>query len=232
MILILILNLVIFSPQSYIIKNKNLSLSLLQKKSNRQIKVDNLTHYLLKPLLDNSTSDYIFKYSEDLPRAEHYTYRFKKYCKLAGVKTIRFHDLRHSHTSLFIASGEDRFTVSKRLGHASTTFTETIYGRRFPDKQNSITSLLEATFKKDFKKSVQLLLKKTVNQNKKKTPRTLNSLVSLCLFLNVLRGIRTPDRRLRRPLLYPAELSGQMALFFQQPNTILCLNCLFVNGFL
>lgn len=49
---------------------------------------------------------------------------------------------------------------------------------------------------------------------------------------NVLRGIRTPDRRLRRPLLYPAELSGQMALSFQQPNTILCLNRLFVNGFL
>ncbi|MBC1403634.1 tyrosine-type recombinase/integrase [Listeria welshimeri] len=108
----------------------------------------------MKPLIDNSTSDYIFKYSEDLPRAEHYAYRFKKYCKLAGVKTIRFHDLRHSHASLFIASGEDRFTVSKRLGHASTTFTETIYGHPFPDKQNSITSLLEATFKKDFKKSV------------------------------------------------------------------------------
>lgn len=52
------------------------------------------------------------------------------------------------------------------------------------------------------------------------------------LLFNVLRGIRTPDRRLRRPLLYPAELSGQMALFFQQPNTILCLNRLFVNGFL
>ncbi|MBF2639234.1 tyrosine-type recombinase/integrase [Listeria welshimeri] len=155
MILILILNLVIFSPQSYIIKNKNLSLSLLQKKSNRQIKVDNLTHYLLKPLLDNSTSDYIFKYSEDLPRAKHYAYRFKKYCKLAGVKTIRFHDLRHSHAALLIASGEDRFTVSKRLGHASTTFTETIYGHLFPDKQNSITSLLEATFEKDFKKSEQ-----------------------------------------------------------------------------
>lgn len=51
-------------------------------------------------------------------------------------------------------------------------------------------------------------------------------------FTYVLRGIRTPDRRLRRPLLYPAELSGQMALFFQQPNTILCLNRLFVNGFL
>ncbi|WP_410250488.1 tyrosine-type recombinase/integrase [Listeria welshimeri] len=94
----------------------------------------------------------MFKNSEDLPRAEHYAYRFKKYCKLVGVKTIRFHDLRHSHASLLIASGEDRFTVSKRLGHVSTTFTETIYGYRFPDKQNSITSLLEATFKKDLKK--------------------------------------------------------------------------------
>ncbi|MBC2006585.1 site-specific integrase [Listeria welshimeri] len=157
MILILILNLVIFSPQSYIIKNKNLSFKLTTKttKSDRQIKVDNLTSYLLKPLIDNSTSDYIFKYSEDLPRAEHYANRFKKYCRLAGVKTIRFHDLRHSHASLLIASGEDQFTVSKRLGHSSTTFTETIYGHLFPDKQNSITSLLEATFKKDFKKSMQ-----------------------------------------------------------------------------
>ncbi|MBC2101143.1 tyrosine-type recombinase/integrase [Listeria marthii] len=100
-------------------------------------------------------SDYIFKYSDDLPRAEHYSSRFKKYCRLAGVKSIRFHNLRHSHASLLIASGEDRFTVSKRLGHSSTTFTETIYGHLFPDKQNSITSLLEETFEKDFKKSVQ-----------------------------------------------------------------------------
>lgn len=27
-------------------------------------------------------------------------------------------------------------------------------------------------------------------------------------FVSVLGGIRTPDRRLRRPLLYPAELPG------------------------
>lgn len=136
-------------------KKSIIKLTTKTTKSDRQIKVDNLTLYLLKPLIDNSVSDYIFKYSEDLPRAEHYASRFKKYCRLAGVKTIRFHDLRHSHASLLIASGEDRFTVSKRLGHSSTTFTETIYGHLFPDKQNSITSLLEETFEKDFKKSVQ-----------------------------------------------------------------------------
>ncbi|MBC1374406.1 site-specific integrase [Listeria sp. FSL L7-1699] len=146
----------ILSAVLYNKKQKSIvKLTTKTTKSDRQIKVDNLTHYLLKPLIDNSTSDYIFKYSEDLSRAEHYVSRFKKYCKLAGVKTIRFHDLRHSHASLLIASREDRFTVSKRLGHSSTTFTETIYGHLFPDKQNSITSLLEETFKKDFKKSVQ-----------------------------------------------------------------------------
>ncbi|MBC1614534.1 tyrosine-type recombinase/integrase, partial [Listeria welshimeri] len=127
MILILILNLVIFSPQSYIIKNKNLSLSLLQKKSDRQIKVDNLTHYLLKPLIDNSTSDYIFKYSEDLPRAEHYTYRFKKYCKLAGVKTIRFHDLRHSCASLLIAEDIPLKDIQEWLGYSTLSSTADIY---------------------------------------------------------------------------------------------------------
>lgn len=69
-------------------------------------------------------------------------------------------------------------------------------------------------------------LHKTKNRYKQCVTNVYND------FIYVLRGIRTPDRRLRRPLLYPAELSGQMALFFQQPNTILCLNRLFVNGFL
>lgn len=67
-------------------------------------------------------------------------------------------------------------------------------------------------------------------ENKKRYKHCITNVYSALFY--VLRGIRTPDRRLRRPLLYPAELSGQMALFFQQPNTILCLNRLFVNGFL
>lgn len=69
-----------------------------------------------------------------------------------------------------------------------------------------------------------------LHKTKKHYKRCITNVYSA--FTYVLRGIRTPDRRLRRPLLYPAELSGQMALFFQQPNTILCLNRLFVNGFL
>lgn len=69
-----------------------------------------------------------------------------------------------------------------------------------------------------------------LRKTKKRRKHCINNVYGASYY--VLRGIRTPDRRLRRPLLYPAELSGQMALSFQQPNTILCLNRLFVNGFL
>jgi len=41
------------------------------------------------------------------------------------------------------------------------------------------------------------------SQNMKKEPYLYGSII---LKSGVARGIRTPDRRLRRPLLYPAEL--------------------------
>lgn len=44
----------------------------------------------IKPLIDNSISDYVFKYSEDLPRAEYYASRFKKYCRLSRCQNNSF----------------------------------------------------------------------------------------------------------------------------------------------
>jgi hypothetical protein len=37
----------------------------------------------------------------------------------------------------------------------------------------------------------------------------------LLTYYGVPEGIRTPDRRFRKPLLYPAELPGQFANFFR-----------------
>ena len=116
------------------------------KTSTRRVKIDDLTFSLLQEVIDNRLSDYIFSYSCELPKSDYYTERFKKYIEKSGVRKIRFHDLRHSHASFLIANGEDRFTISKRLGHSSTMFTESVYGHLFPDKQDKITSLLEQTF--------------------------------------------------------------------------------------
>ena len=41
----------------------------------------------------------------------------------AGLRKIRFHDLRHTFASLLIANGEDVVRVSRLLGHANPTIT-------------------------------------------------------------------------------------------------------------
>lgn len=47
--------------------------------------------------------------------------------KRAGIKNLRFHDLRHSAAAWFINNGADLHTVGKQLGHRSVKTTE-IYG--------------------------------------------------------------------------------------------------------
>ena len=41
---------------------------------------------------------------------------------------VKLHSLRHSHASALIAAGIDPITVSRRLGHASASFTLHCYG--------------------------------------------------------------------------------------------------------
>ncbi len=50
----------------------------------------------------------------------------------AKLNRIRFHDLRHSHVAHLIAAGQDALVISKRLGHASVSFTYDKYGHLMP----------------------------------------------------------------------------------------------------
>jgi integrase len=51
----------------------------------------------------------------------------------AGIRRIRFHDLRHTNASLLIRM-TDAKTVSKRLGHADSSITHRIYVHEFEDQ--------------------------------------------------------------------------------------------------
>lgn len=56
-----------------------------------------------------------------------------KAAQAAGLaKTPRIHDLRHTHASWLIQDRVSLFTISRRLGHASTRTTESIYGHLMP----------------------------------------------------------------------------------------------------
>ncbi|MBQ3115291.1 MAG: site-specific integrase [Clostridia bacterium] len=63
--------------------------------------------------------------------------------KLAGVKKIRTHDLRHSHASLLIEMGHNIFLISERLGHEKVDTTMNIYGHLYPNKQQALATELD-----------------------------------------------------------------------------------------
>lgn len=48
---------------------------------------------------------------------------------------IRLHDLRHTHATHLLASGEQVKVVSERLGHANPTITMTVYAHVLPGSQ-------------------------------------------------------------------------------------------------
>ncbi|MGN6763145.1 MAG: tyrosine-type recombinase/integrase [Leifsonia sp.] len=51
----------------------------------------------------------------------------------AGLRDIRFHDLRHIHASMLIAKNVPLAVVSKRLGHSTISVTSDLYGHMLRD---------------------------------------------------------------------------------------------------
>lgn len=60
---------------------------------------------------------------------------FRKAMKEAGVRPIRFHDLRHTHATIALRAGIPAKVISERLGHATPEFTLTQYAHVIPGMQ-------------------------------------------------------------------------------------------------
>lgn len=60
------------------------------------------------------------------------TQLFDRIVRGSDLPRIRFHDLRHTHASLLVASGESIKVVSERLGHAHPAFTIHTYQHLLP----------------------------------------------------------------------------------------------------
>lgn len=72
--------------------------------------------------------------------------RFAKAIKDAGLPSIRFHDLRHTHATLLLAASKDVKYVSHRLGHASIAITLDIYAHVIPDTENDAMDRYDRLF--------------------------------------------------------------------------------------
>lgn len=67
--------------------------------------------------------------------------------QLAGVKTIRIHDLRHSHASLLLSLGMNDLELKNRLGHASIQTTLGVYSHLRPTAMKEVADKLEGQIK-------------------------------------------------------------------------------------
>jgi Site-specific recombinase XerD len=77
------------------------------------------------------------------PITKHYLkHEMERGSKIASVKTIRIHDIRHSHVSLLIEMGFSALAIADRVGHESIDITYR-YAHLFPSRQLEIANKLD-----------------------------------------------------------------------------------------
>lgn len=68
---------------------------------------------------------------------------FKPLLKAAGLRNIRFHDLRHTCATLLLSQGVNPKIVQERLGHSSISVTMDVYGHVSPDMQETAAEAMD-----------------------------------------------------------------------------------------
>jgi len=71
--------------------------------------------------------------------------RFRTVVGEAGLRGVRFHDLRHTHATLLLKAGTPPHVVSQRLGHSTVAFTLQVYAHVLPGQQRQAADVIEAT---------------------------------------------------------------------------------------
>jgi len=67
----------------------------------------------------------------------------KPLLKAAGLRPVRFHDLRHTCATLLLSKNVNPKIVSEMLGHASVSITLDVYSHLMPDMQEKAAQALE-----------------------------------------------------------------------------------------
>jgi hypothetical protein len=120
----------------------------------------------------------------------------------AGLRRIRFHDLRHTYASLLISMGENVKYVQHQLGHNSAKTTLDRYGHLMPNSQNDAGMRLDRTVFGDF---VRKLLEKPPSEGippKNGTPEVVEP-----QGLNLVAGGRFEEEKMTCNRLNPLSKS-------------------------
>ena len=62
---------------------------------------------------------------------------------ISAVASVNWHTLRHTAATQWLRHGADVFSVSRRLGHASASFTMDVYGHLLKGQQRQAAEALD-----------------------------------------------------------------------------------------
>ena len=77
------------------------------------------------------------------------TVESERQSKSAGLRRIRFHDLRHTFATLLLQNGESLAYVKDQLGHSSIRMTVDVYGHLVPGANRQAVNKLPSLDESD-----------------------------------------------------------------------------------
>jgi excisionase family DNA binding protein len=96
----------------------------------------------LSRLKKDQKSDHVFLYPKTGKPMSDIKTAFNAATRRAGIKGLRFHDLRHTFASRLVEKGVDLITVKDLLGHYSVTVTQRYTHSNSEQKRRAVDSLL------------------------------------------------------------------------------------------
>lgn len=101
-----------------------------------------IAHRVRQSQLETFSEDYRVCGGERPIRDSTVQNRNIQYAHMAGVKTIRIHDFRHSHVSMLANAGVNIQEVARRLGHSNVEMTWNTYCHLYPKEEEKAVDIL------------------------------------------------------------------------------------------
>ena len=130
----------------------------------------------------------------------------------AGLRRIRFHDMRHSFGSLLIQDGAPITYVKEQMGHSSIQVTVDIYGHLIPGANVEWIDRLDSATR-----TPKSATYPQPGPGGEEIPQVIGR-------YGAPGETRTPDLRIRSPALYPTELQAHNKLTSDSPPELRVLS--------